>query len=193
MEKAKDLRYMKTERSIRKAFHKLLQEKDISRITIRELVECAQINKSTFYSHYETLPDLIDTLEKENIDYIMDHLDQVDLLYKDPDQFIDNLYHELLDCRIVSIGKHGAGNQRFIERLKKAFADEIDILTVPPEHYQRTLTLLTFILYGILGVMGTESANDDGIKYIKDLVRNGLIIPSTSISNKKASIWGLDT
>ena len=47
-----DLRYIKTEQAIRKTFHELLQEKDISRITVKELTERAEINKTTFYAHY---------------------------------------------------------------------------------------------------------------------------------------------
>ena len=114
----KDLRYVKTERLIRKSFHELVQEKDMNRITVRELVERAEINKTTFYSHYETLPDLIDTLERENIDYIMDNLDQVELLYKDSDLFIENLYQNLKDCRIVTIGKNGAGKTTLFNAIK---------------------------------------------------------------------------
>ncbi len=171
----KDLRYIKTERLIRKTFHELVQEKDMNRITVRELAERAEINKTTFYSHYETLPDLIDTLERENIDYIMDNLDQVELLYKDSDQFIDNLYQNLQDCRIILIGKNGAGSQRFIERLKKALSDEIDVQKIDNEYYKKTLVLLKFILHGILGVMNTGDAEEDSLAYIKDLVRNGLV------------------
>ena len=43
-----DLRYTKTEKAIRKTFHELLQEKDIRRITVKELAERAEINKTTF-------------------------------------------------------------------------------------------------------------------------------------------------
>ena len=43
-----DLRYIKTEKAIRKTFHELLQEKDINRITVKELTERAEINKTTF-------------------------------------------------------------------------------------------------------------------------------------------------
>lgn len=169
-----DLRYIKTERLIRKSFHELAQEKDMNRITVRELVERAEINKTTFYSHYETLPDLIDTLERENIDYIMDNLDQVELLYKDSDQFIENLYRNLKDCRIVTIGKNGAGSQRFIERLKNALSEEIDIKEIDAEQYKKTLVILKFILHGILGIISTESEGDIEIDYIKALVKNGL-------------------
>ena len=45
-----DLRYIKTEQAIRKTFHELLQEKDVSKITVKELTERAEINKTTFYA-----------------------------------------------------------------------------------------------------------------------------------------------
>lgn len=169
-----DLRYIKTERSIRNSFHELVQEKDMNRITVRELVERAEINKTTFYSHYETLPDLIDTLERENIDYIMDNLDQVELLYKDSDRFIENLYRNLKDCRIVTIGKNGAGSQRFVARLKKALSEEIDHKGIDTVQYKKTMVLLKFILHGVLGIISTESEGDHEIDYIKSLVKNGL-------------------
>jgi len=46
-----DLRSIKTEKAIRKAFHQLSQEKEVSKITVRELSQRAEINKSTFYAH----------------------------------------------------------------------------------------------------------------------------------------------
>ena len=82
--KANDLRYIKTERAIRKAFHDLLQEKDMKRITVRELVERAESTKTTFYSHYETLPDLLDTLERERSTISWITLMRSLLLYRNP-------------------------------------------------------------------------------------------------------------
>jgi AcrR family transcriptional regulator len=170
----KDLRYMKTEQAIRKAFHELLLEKDMKRITVRELVERAQINKTTFYAHYETMPDLIDTLETENINYIIDNLDQVQLLFEDPDRFIDDLYRNLLDCRISTIGKNGAGSQSFIDRLKSSIGQELKSRNIDAAQYGNVTTLLVFILHGLLGVanMGENSPMD--LEMIKDFVRNGL-------------------
>lgn len=43
-----DLRVLKTEKLIRSALHELAQEKPISRITVKELVKRAEINKTTF-------------------------------------------------------------------------------------------------------------------------------------------------
>lgn len=172
--KANDLRYIKTERAIRKAFHELLQEKDLKRITVRELVERAEINKTTFYSHYETLPDLIDTLEREKINYILDNLDEVLLLYRDPDQFIDNLYRNLLDCQIYEISQHGAGGRQFVNRLKDVLSCEIKERGIQVENYKDTSAILVFILHGLLGVMNTERYTQKDIEAVKRLVKTGL-------------------
>ena len=57
-----DIRVKKTKRAIQKAFIALLREKPIEKITVKEIAERAEINKTTFYSHYETL----DALTAEN-------------------------------------------------------------------------------------------------------------------------------
>jgi len=48
---------------LRESLTKLMQEKPISRITIKELCEDADINRATFYSHYN---DQFDLLKKWN-------------------------------------------------------------------------------------------------------------------------------
>lgn len=172
--KANDLRYIKTERAIRKAFHELLQEKDLRRITVRELVDRAEINKTTFYSHYETLPDLIDTLEREKINYILDNLDEVLLLYHDPDQFIDNMYRNLRDCQIYELSLQGAGGRQFVNRLKDVLSGEIKERGIHVENYQDTSAILVFILHGLLGVMNTEGYTKEHIEAVKRLVKTAL-------------------
>lgn len=46
---------------------KLLKEKQLSAITIKEICELADINRSTFYSHYSDQYDLLYKMEKEII------------------------------------------------------------------------------------------------------------------------------
>lgn len=81
--------------------------------------EKAEINKTTFYTHYETLPDLVNTLEAENIDYIINKLDQVQLLFTNSDFFIDNLYRNLKDCNIAKISQSRNRNVTFLQKLKE--------------------------------------------------------------------------
>ena len=55
-----DLRTERTKRSIANAFLELRKQKDIEKITVKELAELAYINKATFYTHYHDIYDLSD-------------------------------------------------------------------------------------------------------------------------------------
>lgn len=64
----KDLRVLKTRRCIHNALMELLSEKPISKITITELCRKAQINRKTFYHHYDTISEIETELESEILD-----------------------------------------------------------------------------------------------------------------------------
>lgn len=63
-----------TKRVIRESLQELLEEKPLSSITVKELVERADINRSTFYAHYETLPALIEEIERETAEQIIEKM-----------------------------------------------------------------------------------------------------------------------
>ena len=48
-----------TKLMLQEALIDLLQEKALENISVRELVNKADINRSTFYSHYDTIYDLL--------------------------------------------------------------------------------------------------------------------------------------
>ncbi|WP_257298775.1 TetR/AcrR family transcriptional regulator [Cytobacillus gottheilii] len=54
----------------------LLQEKQISTITIKEICELADINRSTFYAHYSNQYDLLHSIEEKFIQDMMSALEQ---------------------------------------------------------------------------------------------------------------------
>jgi AcrR family transcriptional regulator len=60
-----DLRVRRTKESIRKTFTAMLYEMEYGKITIKELTSRAQINRRTFYLHYQALGDLLDELQTE--------------------------------------------------------------------------------------------------------------------------------
>lgn len=63
--RTKDRRFIKTENAIQKAMIKLLNERDAEYLTIEDLIYEADINKSTFYLHYQSIALLISALEDE--------------------------------------------------------------------------------------------------------------------------------
>ena len=74
--------YMKdyTKKAIRDAFIELLETKQLKQITVKDIVEECQINRNTFYYHYEDIPDLLNTIIKENADRIVEKYPVVDSL-----------------------------------------------------------------------------------------------------------------
>ena len=64
-EKKVDRRVRKTKRQLRLALTKLLQEKPIKDITVREIADMVDINRGTFYLHYKDVYDMLEQVEAE--------------------------------------------------------------------------------------------------------------------------------
>lgn len=62
-----DRRVKYTKRVIKEAFISLLEEKDISHISVKELCTIADINRGTFYRYYADIYDLLKKIEEEFI------------------------------------------------------------------------------------------------------------------------------
>lgn len=62
-----DYRCLKTRKAIKMAFIALLERKDINDITITTLTREAEINRRTFYLHYQNVGDVIEDIENEII------------------------------------------------------------------------------------------------------------------------------
>ena len=60
-----DPRVRYTRMIIQTAFLELLQQKPVNKITVREICEKAEINRSTFYKHYLDCYDLLDNLKED--------------------------------------------------------------------------------------------------------------------------------
>lgn len=74
MGKRKDRRVERTRNQIITAFKEMILEKDFKEITIKELAEKANINRKTFYLHYESINEILFDLSLELSDYMFEVL-----------------------------------------------------------------------------------------------------------------------
>ena len=65
-------KYFNTAIRMDKAFLELLEQKDFAFITVKEICKKAEVNRSTFYLHYETIDDLLSESMDLIIPFMMD-------------------------------------------------------------------------------------------------------------------------
>ena len=57
-----------TEQAIKNTFSKMLEEKPLNQITVKEIVKECGINRNTFYYHFRDIPALEENIIKEHVD-----------------------------------------------------------------------------------------------------------------------------
>ncbi|MDD7542879.1 MAG: TetR/AcrR family transcriptional regulator [Peptoniphilaceae bacterium] len=60
-----------TKKAIRDSFIQLLNEKPLSRITVRDIVEDCNVNRNTFYYYYQDIPQLLESVIDEEAERII--------------------------------------------------------------------------------------------------------------------------
>jgi AcrR family transcriptional regulator len=78
-----DRRVKYTKMVLKESFINLLKKKHISKISIKEICDDADINRATFYAHYNDQYDLRRKIEEELIDNIKEYLESGS--FDDPD------------------------------------------------------------------------------------------------------------
>ncbi|MFT4145567.1 MAG: TetR-like C-terminal domain-containing protein [Mobilitalea sp.] len=100
MEKKVDGRVRYTKMVIRNSFVSLLKQKPISKITIKEICEGADINRATFYAHYTDQYDLLKQIENEILNDINRYLNNFDYNNK------ASTHIEMIDNIIIYIAEN---------------------------------------------------------------------------------------
>ncbi len=117
----KDRRTRRTRANLEDGLLALMEQKSINNITVRELTECVDVNRSTFYLHYTDIYDMVSKIEDEMINSFYEALD-LDKSERSTEEdvyhFMENAIVKLQENRrklLILCGENG--DHTFIERL----------------------------------------------------------------------------
>lgn len=91
MERKENRNSRRSRRMIRQAFEALLQERGFHKITVTDIVERADLNRSTFYAHYPDIYGIVDEMQDEIIQRNMELFGQIQFrnILKDPKPYLE--------------------------------------------------------------------------------------------------------
>ena len=132
-----DRRQKKTRQAVYKAFTGLLEKKEYSDITVQEIIDAADIGRSTFYAHFETKAKLLDALCSEIFEHVFAEVQTKENTHD------FTLTGRNLNGKVTHILYHVRENKRYIKgllscdgaemfmrsfrkNLERVFADELD-------------------------------------------------------------------
>lgn len=143
-----DRRTEYTRMVIKEALYSLLEEKHLSKITVKEICEKAEINRATFYRNYVDIYDLFEKLEAELTESAFadgnletDRYRLLELIYEN-----QAFYKEFFESRLES---------RYIKKIVWAMYDQMkDLLMQRGTYDERTFEIsYQYNYYGVVGVL----------------------------------------
>ena len=146
---AGDRRTKYTKSVIRDALFELLAEKPLAKVTVTDICKLADINRSTFYSYYEDVTALMNSIQNEVFENVV--------LQMSTDDWFDGLLHlvdENKDLFTVLIGPHG--DSQFIRQLIYLGYDN-SLRFWKKSYPEATSTEMdyayAYISYGVIGIL----------------------------------------
>lgn len=117
-------KYFSTAVKMDEAFLSLIEKKDFSYITIKEICERAGVNRSTFYLHYESLADLLE----ESTQYIIDQF--VEFMPHDTSEFLEKMQDRPLEELYLITPEYLSPYLTYVKKHRRLFLATIQYASV---------------------------------------------------------------
>ena len=157
MEKRKEYRSaVRSRRLIRSAFLELLREKAYEKITVTDIVTRADINRSTFYSHYPDVRGLVEEIVGEAINHSTELADSLNIreFLSDPMPFLRELTSYGSDNQeLYTLLCRSEFAQRQMEQLKRTLIDSAMQSPAFPESVRSSPEFRIHISFFVGGVL----------------------------------------
>ncbi|HML37059.1 MAG TPA: TetR/AcrR family transcriptional regulator [Bacillota bacterium] len=181
-----DRRVRRTKKLLKDSLASLLTEKNINDITVKEIVDLADLNRGTFYLHYKDIYDMLNQIENEMISNLNEIADKFpgSVLKGTPKPYIEELFLYIKEnqqfCRML-LGSQG--DIAFVEKLKKMVEEKCfrSIMEVcPQKELQNYQFFATYAVSGCIGLLqdwmgnGMKITPEQLAQVADDLIQNGI-------------------
>ncbi len=152
---------------LRKSLFELLEDYNILDINVTMVCDKAQINRSTFYLHYKSINDLLETIKKEEISLFETFTSSIDKMYTAKSaciQYFEYIKNNDMVYRILLNGKHSDFEREFVDCLQKT--------TLPDSIAENSYYTNLFSIAGCLQITKAWIENDypESFEEISDIL-----------------------
>ena len=183
MEKKVDRRVIKTRRQLKKGLAALMKEKSVNQITVKELVEEVDINRSTFYLHFKDIQDLLREIEENMEAQIKRAIEEHPIVSGNENAFyfIEDMFRVLDEEREISKALIGPnGDMGFIHRIEQIIKENSrgTLEKMFPGKKEDLKYFYAFCLSGCLGLVkvwlneGEEKSPDEMAQMTFNMIAN---------------------
>jgi AcrR family transcriptional regulator len=155
-EKAEYRSAIRSKRLIRQAFVELLQEKDLEKITVTDIITRADLNRGTFYAHYQDVRAVIEQIENEIIAKMLEFLGEFrhKSFFQNPLPLLLKVSRYLEeDFGFYRILINSKGAVPFLEKLKGIFVEYMKTDSDIPESVKQSSDFTVSINFFAGGVI----------------------------------------
>lgn len=154
-----DRRVRKTKMQLRQGLARLMQKKSIKEITVKELVDEVDINRSTFYLHYTDIYQMLEKIEEEAMADIREAMEGCPDDCTEREKIILFLarFFSIMDSnRDLSLALLGPnGDMDFVERIETLIANKFLKQSSFPATDSEIRYAYAFCLSGCIGMIKT--------------------------------------
>jgi len=143
-----------TKRRLRESLMKLVLRKQLGAITVKELTNDADVNRSTFYFHYQDVKAMVKEMEEVFFKDFSTALNAIDQKSHDSITILVRCLEDHLDlCKIV-LGENG--DMEFLEQMKQIIEEKCSRIwkeAVPQMSDQDLANLDSFLIGGVVSTL----------------------------------------
>ena len=159
-----DRRVRKTRAQLRAGLARLMQQKNIKEITVKELVAEIDINRSTFYLHYTDIYQMLQSIEGELMEEYANELRAAGCkehpldpgMKEEGYSFAIQLFRILAANKDICAALMGPnGDMAFVEKIEKLVEDAVlpELFTMFPQNVNDIKYAYAFCINGCVGMI----------------------------------------